>query len=123
MVIIEFLFVPFLEAGFSEDWTSTNEERSRQRQVEVQANIATNPNRPTEYRTVTAPQAQAQSHQELEAEERKCVQTLQTALFLIETNHSFQVASSLVWEISFSTPFLLAKRRAMVTGTQPSHAL
>ncbi|XP_031618436.1 presenilin homolog isoform X2 [Contarinia nasturtii] len=56
------------DAGFSQEWTSTSEERSRQRQVEVQANIASNPNRPTEYRTVAAPQAQP--HPELEAEER-----------------------------------------------------
>lgn len=60
----------FEEAGFSEEWNSTNEERSRQRQVEVQANITNNPNRPAEYRTVTAPQAQSQ--QEVEAEERTC---------------------------------------------------
>lgn len=58
----------FLEAGFSEEWSATNEERTRQRQVEVQANITNNPNRPTEYRTVTAPPAPSQ--QEMEAEER-----------------------------------------------------
>lgn len=58
-----------LEAGFSEEWTSTNEERSRQRQVEVQANIVTNPNRPTEYRTVTTPPTQTQFSDQ-DAEER-----------------------------------------------------
>lgn len=56
----------FVEAGFSEEWSNTNEERSRQRQVEVQANITTDPNRPTEYRTVTTPQTQA--HHEPEEE-------------------------------------------------------
>lgn len=66
------LFPPTSEAGFSEEWSASNEERSRQRQVEVQANIASNPNRPTEYRTVTAPQQQQQPQQELEAEERMC---------------------------------------------------
>lgn len=58
------------EAGFSEEWTSTNEERSRQRQVEVQANIGNNPNRPTEYRTVTTPPTQAQQYSDQDAEER-----------------------------------------------------
>lgn len=57
------------ESGFDEEWAATSEERSRQRQVEVQANVASNPNRPTEYRTVTAPQGQPM--QELEAEERE----------------------------------------------------
>lgn len=62
------------EAGFSEEWTSTNEERSRQRQVEVQANIVTNPNRPTEYRTVTTPPTAAQTqYHDQEAEERTFV--------------------------------------------------
>ncbi|XP_055322545.1 presenilin homolog isoform X2 [Sitodiplosis mosellana] len=69
----DFQMVTFKEngtiTGFSEEWSSTNEERSRQRQVEVQANIASNPNRPTEYRTVTAPQ-QPPPQQEMEAEER-----------------------------------------------------
>lgn len=58
----------FLAAGFSETWQSTTGERSQRRQVEVQANIDNNPNRPAEYRTVTT--AQTQSHPEFEAEER-----------------------------------------------------
>lgn len=57
------------EAGFSEEWASTSDERTRQRQVEVQANIVNNPNRPTEYRTVTTPPTQTQ-FSEQEAEER-----------------------------------------------------
>lgn len=66
-----FFLIHKIAAGFSEEWSATNEERSRQRQVEVQANITSNPNRPTEYRTVTAPQ-QPQPQQEIEAEERMC---------------------------------------------------
>lgn len=58
------------EAGFDGEWTATNQQRSQQRQVQVEANIATtaNPNRPTQYRTITA--TQTQQHAEQEAEER-----------------------------------------------------
>lgn len=59
------------EAGFSEEWASTSDERSRQRQVEVQANVVNNPNRPTEYRTVTTPPTQTQTqYADQDAEER-----------------------------------------------------
>lgn len=58
------------DAGFSEEWSASTEDRSRQRQIEVQANIASNQNRPTEYRSVTAPQPHP--HPEFEAEERTC---------------------------------------------------
>lgn len=60
---------PLGDAGFNQEWASGTGERSRQRQTEVQANIANNPARP-EYRTVTAPSPLEQLHQEFEAEER-----------------------------------------------------
>lgn len=56
------------EAGFNQEWQSTTNERSRTRQIEVQANVDNNPNRSTEYRTVPAPDPQF--HAEFEAEER-----------------------------------------------------
>lgn len=68
-IISILILFSLVEAGFSEEWTSTNEERSRQRQVEVQANIGNNPNRPTEYRTVTTPPTQTQFSDQ-DAEER-----------------------------------------------------
>uniref|UniRef100_A0A182QMW4 Presenilin n=1 Tax=Anopheles farauti TaxID=69004 RepID=A0A182QMW4_9DIPT len=40
-------------AGFTQDWAATANQRVNRRQIEVQANIASNPSRP-EYRTVTA---------------------------------------------------------------------
>ncbi|XP_049538134.1 presenilin-2 isoform X1 [Anopheles darlingi] len=40
-------------AGFTQDWAATTNQRVTRRQIEVQANIASNPSRP-EYRTVTA---------------------------------------------------------------------
>ncbi|XP_058129541.1 presenilin-1 isoform X2 [Anopheles ziemanni] len=40
-------------AGFTQDWAATANQRVTRRQIEVQANIASNPSRP-EYRTVTA---------------------------------------------------------------------
>lgn len=39
--------------GFTQEWSNSTEQRVARRQIEVQANIAGNPNRP-EYRTVTA---------------------------------------------------------------------
>ncbi|XP_055587477.1 presenilin homolog isoform X2 [Uranotaenia lowii] len=39
-------------SGFTQEWSSGSEQRVARRQIEVQANIAANPNRP-EYRTVT----------------------------------------------------------------------
>lgn len=66
------IFIVLSEAGFSQEWTANNEQRSRQRQVEVQANVTNNPNRPTEYRTVTAPQSPPNNaNNEQEAEERE----------------------------------------------------
>lgn len=59
------------EAGFNPEWESASTERSRRRQVEVQANIDGSSSRPNEYRTVTAPQTQL--HSEFEAEERKFI--------------------------------------------------
>uniref|UniRef100_A0A182KB41 Presenilin n=1 Tax=Anopheles christyi TaxID=43041 RepID=A0A182KB41_9DIPT len=40
-------------AGFTQDWAASANQRVTRRQIEVQANIASNPSRP-EYRTVTA---------------------------------------------------------------------
>lgn len=57
-----------IAAGFSQEWHSNAGERTQRRQVEVQANIDNNPNRPAEYRTVTT--AQTETHPEFEAEER-----------------------------------------------------
>uniref|UniRef100_U5EXI3 Presenilin n=1 Tax=Corethrella appendiculata TaxID=1370023 RepID=U5EXI3_9DIPT len=42
-----------LAAGFTQDWAASSTDRSVRRQIEVQANIAANPNRSNEYRTVT----------------------------------------------------------------------
>ncbi|CAO1432362.1 unnamed protein product [Diamesa hyperborea] len=57
--------------GFSEDWTTNSNQRTRQRQLEVQAN---DQNRPTQYRTVTRPSTELteqQLHQQqMEEEER-----------------------------------------------------
>ncbi|XP_055525732.1 presenilin homolog isoform X2 [Wyeomyia smithii] len=39
--------------GFTQEWASSRQQRVTRRQIEVQANVASNPNRP-EYRTVTA---------------------------------------------------------------------
>ncbi|XP_058454800.1 presenilin-2 isoform X2 [Malaya genurostris] len=39
--------------GFTQEWASSSQQRVARRQIEVQANVASNPNRP-EYRTVTA---------------------------------------------------------------------
>lgn len=55
--------------GFTEQWASTTTERAAQRQVEVQANLTNNPNRP-EYRTVTT-QPQPQADPQFEAEDSK----------------------------------------------------
>ncbi|GAB0086108.1 Presenilin [Sergentomyia squamirostris] len=41
------------ESGFTKEWANTTNERSTRRQLEVQANVSNNPNRSTEYRTVT----------------------------------------------------------------------
>ncbi|XP_055700175.1 presenilin homolog [Phlebotomus papatasi] len=41
------------ESGFTKEWATTTNERSARRQLEVQANVSNNPNRSTEYRTVT----------------------------------------------------------------------
>lgn len=60
----------FTEAGFDGEWSASTESRSRQRQVQVEANVASNPNRPTEYRTVTA-SSHPQPSADPEAEERK----------------------------------------------------
>ncbi|XP_062561800.1 presenilin homolog isoform X2 [Armigeres subalbatus] len=40
-------------SGFTQEWSNSSDQRVARRQIEVQANIAGNPNRP-EYRTVTA---------------------------------------------------------------------
>ncbi|EJY58090.1 AAEL017503-PA [Aedes aegypti] len=51
--------------GFTQEWNNSAEQRVARRQIEVQANIAGNPNRP-EYRTVTAdrdPRATGDSQQ------------------------------------------------------------
>lgn len=66
--IVFFLWIK--EGGFNQEWATTTTERTRQRQIEVQANIDGNPNRP-EYRTVAAPSPLEELHQEFEAEERK----------------------------------------------------
>lgn len=58
------------EAGFTEEWATTSNERVDRRQVEVQANVAGNPNRPSEYRTVAMHQPQNETNQ-FEAEESK----------------------------------------------------
>lgn len=42
-----------VECGFTKEWASTSSERTARRQLEVQANVSNNPNRSTEYRTVT----------------------------------------------------------------------
>ncbi|XP_058811983.1 presenilin-2 isoform X3 [Topomyia yanbarensis] len=39
--------------GFTQEWASSSQQRVARRQIEVQANVSSNPNRP-EYRTVTA---------------------------------------------------------------------
>lgn len=39
-------------AGFTEEWSESSDARTNRRQVEVQANVSSNPNRP-EYRTIT----------------------------------------------------------------------
>ncbi|XP_055381194.1 presenilin homolog isoform X2 [Condylostylus longicornis] len=41
------------DAGFTQEWASTANERINRRQVEVQANDSGNPNRSVEYRTIT----------------------------------------------------------------------
>ncbi|XP_019534064.3 presenilin homolog isoform X2 [Aedes albopictus] len=51
--------------GFTQEWSNSSDQRVARRQIEVQANIAGNPNRP-EYRTVTAdrdPRATGDSQQ------------------------------------------------------------
>lgn len=90
----------------------------------MQANIASNPNRPTEYRTVTAPQ-QGQPMQDLEAEEREL-----SKLTKFADNGNFQIiqiclqaVSNLAWVTSFSIRFLWARHPVMAIGTQPLHAL
>lgn len=55
------------EAGFTEQWAETSQERTQRRQIEVQANISSNPNRSTEYRTVAT---EAQQTQQIVEEER-----------------------------------------------------
>lgn len=57
-------------AGFTEEWATTSNERVDRRQVEVQANVAGNPNRPSEYRTVAMHQPPTETNQ-FEAEESK----------------------------------------------------
>lgn len=41
------------DAGFTQEWQTTSGDRVERRQLEVQANLGSNPSRP-EYRTVTA---------------------------------------------------------------------
>ena len=51
--------------GFTQEWSNSSDQRVARRQIEVQANITGNPNRP-EYRTVTAdrdPRATGDSQQ------------------------------------------------------------
>lgn len=117
------------EAGFSEEWASTSEERTRQRQVEVQANVANNPNRPTEYRIVTTPPAQTQNPEQ-EAEERMSdCNPLILSPNTLQSNKKkhlmlkFQAALNWDWVISFSTRFSLEKHQAMAIGIQPLHVL
>uniref|UniRef100_A0A182NDX4 Presenilin n=1 Tax=Anopheles dirus TaxID=7168 RepID=A0A182NDX4_9DIPT len=49
--------------GFTQDWEATANQRVNRRQIEVQANIASNPSRP-EYRTVTAETNRAGANQQ-----------------------------------------------------------
>lgn len=48
------------EAGFTQEWASTSGERVERRQLEVQANRATNPT--SEYRTVVSAVPDAAAH-------------------------------------------------------------
>lgn len=71
MFIIKLTFLNILkitdndnESGFTQDWASTAAQRTAARQVEVLANNAENPNRSTEYRTVTTTQPQPQFPEE-----------------------------------------------------------
>lgn len=42
-----------VDAGFTQEWASTTNQRIARRQIEVQANNSGNPNRSVEYRTIT----------------------------------------------------------------------
>lgn len=72
IIVTTYIELYISDAGFTEEWSTTSDERTRQRQVEIQANVSGNPNRPMEYRTVTATATHQQPNPEPEAEERMC---------------------------------------------------